>query len=192
MAKKKGNGYGKGTFIETKLILSHAFIFLGIRGTSPTVSSYSKNLLMMFLLKRQFSTVKDRKSGHSKKIRSDDNRFTLTYKELESYGIKQSSATRGFDELLAKGFISVVEQGGAFDKHKSVYALEDTYLAWNKREKQVFFKRNKRDVPRGFQDPKKRGRINSTRVNGGHPHALQRGTPPQEDTRVNEGHPVFG
>ncbi|MCP3933085.1 MAG: hypothetical protein GY705_28780 [Bacteroidetes bacterium] len=192
MQKKKGNGYGKGTFVETKLTLSHAFIFLGIRGTSPIVSSYSKNLLMMLLGKRQFSTQKDRKSGHKKQVRSDDNCFTLTYKELESHGIKKSSATRGFDELLAKGFISIVDQGGAYEKHKSVYALEDSYLRWNKIDKQIFFQRNKRDVPRGFQNLNSNSRINITTSQGGHPHDLTRGTPPPEDTTSQEGHPVLG
>ena len=75
----------------------------------------------------------------------------MTYKELEARGIKQGAATRGFDELLAKGFISIVDPGGAYDKHKAVYALEDDFRLWSHKRKQVFRKR-KRDVKRGFQN----------------------------------------
>ncbi len=184
MDKKKGNGYGKGTFVETKMFLSKAFLNLGNKGTSPTVSTASHKILMMLLGKRQYSYIKEN-SGNKKRIRSDENKFTLTYKELENYGIKQNTATRGIDELLAKGFISILDPGGAFEKHKAAYALEEDYLLWYPKLKQVFRKRE-RDILRGYQ------RKNKTKiacVDGGHPHVRQRGTPPIEDTCVNGGHP---
>ena len=166
--KKKGNGYGKGTFIETSLFLSKAFLNLGVKGTSPVTSHSSHKILMLFLLKRGFGIIKDRKgikSGHH--IRTDENRFTLTYVELESHWISQKTATRGFDELLAKGFINIVDPGGAFEKHKAVYELADNYLLWNPKQKQVFKKRE-RDIRRGYQAA---GKNNYRRP--------QRGTPTQ-------------
>ncbi len=173
MNKKKGKGYGKGTFVDTSLFLSPAFMSLGNKGTSPTVSSCSIKILMLLLGKRQYRYIKDKKTTYKKRIRTDDNQFTLTYKELESHGIKQGAITRGFDELLAKGFISIVDPGGAYEKHKAVYALEDNYMLWNLTHKQVFYKRNP-DVHRGYQNPERRGKPESTRVNKGHSHARQR------------------
>ncbi len=150
--KKKKNGYGKGTFVETSMYLSQAFLALGVKGTSPRVSSCSVKILMMLLGKRQYRTLRDRK-GNKKTVRSDDNKFTLTYKELESNGINRGNIPRGIDELLAKGFISIVDGGGAFEKHKAVYALEDTYLLWDQKTKSVFNQR-KKDVRRGYQNKK--------------------------------------
>jgi hypothetical protein len=185
MGKKKSNGYGKGTFVDTCIILSPAYLSLGNKGTSPTVSTSSIKILMLLLGKRQFLKIKDRK-GIARWGRADDNKFTLTYKELESKGIKQGSATRGFDELLAKGFISIVDPGGAFEKHKAVYALEEKYLLWRQGDPPI--DERKKDIYRGYQNPKHRGTPNkkTTRVNGGHPHACQRGTPPKK-TRTSTG-----
>jgi len=148
--KKKGNGYGKGTFIDTSMFLSKAYLHLGIKGTSPDTSHASHKMLLMFLGKRSFGKVRDRKGIQGKHLRTDENKFTLTYVELKSHGISQKSSTRGFDELLAKGFISIVDPGGAFEKHKAVYALEETYLLWDPIHKQVFYKRE-RDIRRGYQ-----------------------------------------
>lgn len=148
MGKKNVNRYGKGTFIDTKLYLSQAYINLGKPGTSPTVSSYSHALLAMFLGLRQFGTVKDRK-GQRQYKRTDDNRFYLTYKELASRGITQPAATRAIDELLAKGFIEIIERGGAFDKHKTVYSLVVDWQTWKPSDPPV--RKRLQDVKRGFQ-----------------------------------------
>ncbi|WDP91091.1 MAG: hypothetical protein HUN04_15865 [Desulfobacter sp.] len=171
-----GNGYGRGTFLETSIFLSPAFLSLGNKGTSPTVSGCSVKILILILGKRQFRRSKAKK-GREKMVRSDDNRFTLTYKELEARGIKQGAATRGFDELLAKGFISIVDPGGAFEKHKAVYALEDKYLMWRIGHPPIY--QRQRDVHRGYQNPDRRGEPNknATLVNDGHPHTCQQGTP---------------
>jgi hypothetical protein len=186
MGKKKGNGYGKGTFIETSMFLSKAYLNLGIKGTSPVTSHASQKILIMLLGKRSFGIIKDRKgikSGHH--IRTDENKFTLTYAELESYGISQKTATRGFDELFAKGFISIVDPGGAFEKHKAVYALEDTYLLWNPKQQQVFYKRE-RDIRRGYQSP---GKNNYRRPQGGTPTQTPEGDTPHRGHRPQGGTP---
>ncbi len=62
--------------------------------------------------------------------RVDDNRFTLTYKELENYNITHSLAVRAFDELLEKGFIKKTNPGGAYKQDKAVYALTDDWQTW--------------------------------------------------------------
>ena len=148
MGKRNGNGYGKGTFVETRMFLSKAFINLGKRGSSDTVSSYSIPMLLMFLGKRKFAEIKQK--GQKKQVRSDDDRFHLTYKELASHGITQPAATRAIDELLAKGFIIIAEHGGAFDKHKTVYSLAEDWMKWEPGDPPVRI-RQKDDVKRGFQ-----------------------------------------
>lgn len=182
----KGYGYGSGTFVEAQILLSPAFLSLGKRGTSPKVSSCSVTILMLLLLKRQFRHLKDKK-GIKRMIRVDDNRFNLTYKELEARGIHQSSATRGLDELLAKGFISIKDPGGAFEQHKAVYALEDKYRSWQEGQSPIF--KRQRDVHRGYQNPDRRGDPNKNNARQlWTPTYASTGGTPQKDTLVDGGH----
>jgi len=174
----KGNGYGTGTFLDAKMFLSPAFLSLGDKGTAPVVTNCSMKVLILFLGKRQFGTAKHK--GQKVKERTDGNRFMLTYKELESHGIDQKRATRAIDELLAKGFISIIDPGGLYEKHKAVYALEEDYRRWRRGDDPV--RTRGRDVRRGFQGKK----INIADVNGGHPHGRQRGTPGKR-TRTSTG-----
>jgi len=170
MGKKNKNGYGKGTFVDTKLFLSPAFISLGKQGTSPVVSYCSHAILIMLMGKRQFGMAKDRK-GRKVKQRIDDNRFHLTYKELEHWGISQTVATKGFGELLAKGFVKIAEQGGAFDKHKNVYSLVDDWMDWQVGDPPIRVRPN--DIKRGYQG-KGKGVIEKqnshTHARDGHPY----------------------
>ena len=175
----KGNGYGEGTFIESRLFLSPAFISLGQRDTAPVVSSCSAPVLVLFLGKRQYGKRKDKK-GQKVRVRVDGNRFTLTYKELESRGISQKRATRAIDELLAKGFISIIDPGGLYEMHKAVYALEEDYRNWRRGDDPI--RTRGRDARRGFCGKK----INIADVNGGHPHGRQRRTPCNK-TRTSAG-----
>jgi len=182
MSKKK-NGYGNGTFIESKMFLSPAFISLGKKGTSKRVSVTSLNIIIFFLGKRKFANLNGPK-GRKEWGRVDDNKFTLTYKELENRGILQGAATRGIDELLAKGFISIVDPGGAFEKHKAIYALEDKYRDWKydpekKKEDQMVFSKRKLDVFRGYQGGKYRAKpkLPIEPVSAASPHACQQEKP---------------
>jgi hypothetical protein len=104
---------------------------------------------MMLMGKRKFAKIPDRK-GDKVQTRSDDNRFTLTYAELEKRSISHQLAARAFDELLAKGFIEIIDPGGAFEKHKAVYGLTDEYLFWKPGDKPV--RKRQRDVRRGWQN----------------------------------------
>ena len=77
--------------------------------------------------------------------------LTMTYKELENspFCFTIPRITRAFDELLAKGFITIVDCGGAYRKHKAVYALSDLWEQWKQGNKP--FNKRLRDAKRGFQ-----------------------------------------
>lgn len=174
--------------MDKKLFLSDAWLYLGQRGSSPTVSCVSNQILVMLLGKRQFKEVRG-EDGKKKRVRVDDNRFTLTYAEVTSYGCRRSrngkgiispaQMTRAIDELLAKGFIEIVDHGGAYEKHKSKYALVEDYLSWRCGHPPIRVR--PKDAHRGYQGTG-RGcvKTDSTRVNEGHPHTRQQGTPPPE------------
>lgn len=44
--------------------------------------------------------------------------------------MSRSSITRGINDLLEKGFIEIVHQGGAFQRDKSIYAVIDAWALW--------------------------------------------------------------
>ncbi|GEM_PF-4863568 len=184
--KKNGNGYGMGTFVEASIFLSPAFISLGQKGSADTVSTSSAQVLMLFLGKRQFTQAR-RKGGKPSYDRVDDNRFTLTYKELENRGISQGRASRSFTELLWKGFIEVISPGGLCHHDCAVYALRDDFKKWRIGDPAI--RTRQKDVHRGFQGQRigatnEKQKIKLARVNVRHLHARQRGTPPN-DTRAS-------
>jgi len=188
-SKKKSNGYGKGTFIETKMFLSPAFFQLGVKGGSPTVSSQSVKVLVMFLGKRQFGNGKDRK-GNKISVRKDDNRFNMTYKELASHGIKQTAGTRCIDELLAKGFIKVIDPGGAYDQHKAVYALIDEWQSWKLGDQPVSLR--KKDVKRGYQGKRPVKDSNAANVIPFERKQILPSSTMDTHTIVDDAHPIDG
>jgi len=181
--KKKGNGYGRGTFLEAKIFLCPAFLSLGKRGSSEIVSYASVQMLVLLLGKRQFGTIKDKKNSNPVQVREDDNRFTLTYKELASYHIDQPQATRGFDELLAKGFIEIADPGGTFEKHKAKYSLVDDYHNWRPGHQPI--RKRERDCKRGYQGKRPGAVKNNYRARlKGAPTRTFEGDTPQKDTHV--------
>jgi len=132
-------GHGAGTWLESDMYLSLAWLSLGQKGTAKKVSSCSAQILTIFLSKRDFD---------KKRVRTDNNQFSLSYKEAETYGISAGMRLRAIDELLAKGFIEVAHQGGACEKDVSLYSLVDDWLGWV--PGMTCYKRPK-DVKRGFQ-----------------------------------------
>jgi hypothetical protein len=107
----------------------------------------------LFLLKRQFEKVGRGKNGKQKKVCVNANSLSLTYIEAkEKYGITQPRLTRAIDELLAKGFLTCIRQGGAYQQDKSIYGLSDNWRLW--RPGTVFETRGKEPVKRGFRKPK--------------------------------------
>ena len=132
-----------GTWIERELFESKAY--LELRG-------FASQLLTLFLAKRRFQTVG--KPGKQKKVCVNCDRICFTYVEAKKkYGITIPRLKRAFDELLAKGFISIVHQGGAFKQDKSIYGLSDKWRLWQ--PGMIFETRDTSDVQRGFRKPKK-------------------------------------
>ena len=60
---------------------------------------------------------------------------------------------RAIDQLLAKGFLSIVNPGGTFRQDKAVYKLSDNWMLWQ--PGLSFETRVKEKVKRGFCNPKK-------------------------------------
>ena len=139
--KSKHIGNGKGTFVERDLFESPAFVAL--RGVAP-------QMLIYILGERIFK--KPNKKSNSR-ICVNEDQIKLSYIELGKLGITQPRATRGFDDLLAKGFIKIEHHGGGCQKDQSIYSLSNQYLLWKKRK--VFSERP--DVlKKGFQNVNKR------------------------------------
>lgn len=129
---KKPLGRGKGTFVERDLFESPAFIAL--KGVAP-------QMLIYLLGKREFQQTKNGR------ICVNEKELKLSYVELQKLGITQPRATRGFDELLEKGFLRIEHHGGGCQKDMNVYSLSNQYLLW--REGTVFFTRPKA-ISKGF------------------------------------------
>jgi len=134
----------KGTYIEADLLESQAY--LSLSGIAPQI-------LSLFLLKRQFEKVGGKKGSKPKKVCINANSLSLTYIEAkEKYGITQPRLTRAVDDLLAKGFLTSIRRGGAYQQDKSIYGLSDNWRLW--RPGMVFETRKKEPVKRGFRKPK--------------------------------------
>ncbi len=137
----KSNGLSKFFITNKDLVLSDAYIEL----SAPAI-----HLLNNLHLKCRWKKPKDRKASRGLPIRTDDNRFTLTYKEAEqTYGFKSGVTARAFDKLLKVGFIKVVHPGGACNKDKATYALVDDWKKWRKGDPAV--RERSKDCKRGYQ-----------------------------------------
>jgi len=160
------NGYGKYTSIETEMIVSKAFLAL---------SGTCKSILLLFLLKRR---LKFKKGKVPICINPDE--IFMTYKELESPPFNYSPETirRCFKEILKRGFIRVVHQGGAYQKDKTIFGISDNWRIW---EPDSNFYTKKKDVNRGFQG-KGLGAVNK-RVNSTHKNVSHPRTQKSESTR---------
>lgn len=133
---QKHIGRGKGTFVERDLIESPAFIAL--RGAAP-------QMLIYLLAKREFQKAKNTRIC----VNSKD--LKLSYVELKKLGITQPRATRGFDDLLEKGFINIEHSGGGCQKDQSIYSLSDQYFLWRKGMK---FSARPKAMSKGFTNSK--------------------------------------
>jgi hypothetical protein len=153
VAIKRQVGKGKGTFVDRNLFESDAF--LALRGVAP-------QMLIYLLGKRIFK--KDRHGKYCPEIEE----LRLSYIELRKLGISQPRATRGFDELLAKGFIDIVHQGGGFQRDQSIYRLSQKYLYWRKG---AVLSRRVKGCKKGFQGGP---RVISTNGNVAHQRKRQR------------------
>jgi hypothetical protein len=141
LQNKKHIGSGRGTFVERDLFESSAFIELS--GVAP-------QMLIYILGKRIFK--KPNKRSKTRTCENEDH-LTFSYIELKKLGITQPRGTRGFDELLAKGFITIKHHGGGYQKDQNVYALSNQWLLW---KKGIVFEKRPKVLKRGFQNAHKR------------------------------------
>jgi hypothetical protein len=140
MGKKYKSG---GTWIEREMLESEAY--LSLNGFAP-------QLLCLILLKRQFEN--HGRKGKQKRICLNCDKLNITYTEFKSkYGVTQPRMTRAIDQLLEKGFLSIVYPGGTFRQDKAVYALSTNWIIW--KPGMVFETRKKEGIERGFCKPKK-------------------------------------
>ena len=139
MAKYKSGG----TFIEREMLESEAY--LSLKGFAP-------QLLTLILLKRQFKN--HGRKNRQKRICINCDNLNITYTEFKNkYGITQPRMTRSIDQLLSKGFLSIVNPGGAYKQDKAIYALSNNWVIWH--PGMVFESRERESVERGFCNPKK-------------------------------------
>jgi hypothetical protein len=68
--KNNKNGYGKGTFVETRMFLSEAFLSLGQPGTAPFISSVSAQVLIMFLESGSLARVRIKRALQFRNVRT--------------------------------------------------------------------------------------------------------------------------
>jgi len=119
------------------------------------LSGVATKVLIYFMAKRHFKNF-----GTAKKQRwvlENGRSICFTYKEaLNKYGISQKRFTRAIDDLLEKGFISIVHPGGTCEKDKAAYAIEENWRFWVKGK--VCFERKHEPVQRGFCKPKREPR----------------------------------
>ena len=132
-----------GTWIEREMFESKAF--LSLKGFAP-------QLLILILAKRQFVT--HGRSGRQKRVCTNCDKLNITYTEFNNrYGITQPRMTRSIDQLLEKGFLSVVYPGGTYRQDKAIYSLSTNWMIWQ--SGMMFESRERESVARGFCNPKK-------------------------------------
>jgi hypothetical protein len=106
-----------GTWVTREMIMSKAF---------TSLSGNAKQVLLMFLAKRDMT---------KRHVCSNCDSLTMTYLELENMhgeadGMARGTITYSIEQLLARGFIRLIRQGGGYQKDKSVYGLTDDWRFW--------------------------------------------------------------
>ena len=140
MAKSKAP---PGTWIEREMFESKAF--LALRGFAP-------QLLILFLAKRKIKT--HGKPGKQKRVCINHDSLHFTYIEAkEKYGFSKPRFTRAIEDLLRKGFITIIHQGGGYQQDKTVYGLSNNWLIWMPGA--TLETRPKSNVKRGYCEPKR-------------------------------------
>ena len=133
-----------GTWFESEMIENKAY--LALKGFAP-------QLLSLFLLKRRFDSIK--RKGKTKRVCLNRDSISFTYIEAkEKYGITKSRFSRAIDDLLAKGFITIIHHGGSCQQDKTIYGLSENWHIWQPGI--VFEVRKKETVQRGFCKPNKK------------------------------------
>ena len=132
-----------GTWIEREMSESKAFI--NLKGFAP-------QLLILILAKRHFE-LQGRK-GKEKRVCTNSDSICFTYIEAQKkHGVSKPRFTRGIEDLLRKGFITIIHRGGGYQQDKTIYGLSDNWLIWFPGS--VIETRPKSKFKRGYCEPKK-------------------------------------
>ena len=116
------------------------------------LSGKAPQVYMLFLTKRRIA--KTGRKGHEKTICTNRDELEFTYAEAEALGITKRQFTRAIDQLVKHGIISVAETGGAYQKHKSKYALIDNWRDYGTDNFKPGKSRKIDPVQRGYRKPK--------------------------------------
>jgi hypothetical protein len=136
--KKIDNG---GTFLQRKMSMSIAFLSL---------NKSAFIMLIALLNARKTAHLKDKKSKKTKPVFINEDSLEMPYATLKkNWHLNQQAVSRAIDELMAKGFIEIVHQGGLGEHDKARYALSEDYLRWT--PGMPAFRTRNRDVRRGYQ-----------------------------------------
>ena len=112
-----------------------------------SLTGFAPQLLTIVLGKRRFE--KQGRKGKEKWNLVNGDQINITYTEFQrEYEITQPKLTRAIDQLLAKGFLTVVHRGGAYRQDKAVYSLSDSWIIW--KPGMAIQKREKEQIKRGF------------------------------------------
>ena len=129
--------------IERELLSSKAY--LSLKGFAP-------QLLFLFYCRRRLE--KKGRKGKEKWVCVNASEIEFTYSEAKKkFGIGSQRFTRAVDELISKGFINIVHQGGCYRRDRTIYELSQRWRQFGKAD----FKEAIRPgdpVKRGFRRPK--------------------------------------
>jgi hypothetical protein len=145
MAKKKPS---KVIAIDYGRDLFHSKAWISLSGKATQVYA-------LFLCKRQGTHIQGKKGRKKEWLCTNCHELEFTYPEAKARGITKRQFTRAIDQLVRHGFISVVETGGAYQKHKSKYALIDNWRDYGTDKFKPGKPRDIDPVNRGYRKPKR-------------------------------------
>jgi len=139
IVKEYHNG---GFYWERKLYQSEAFLSLSKNSIKVVIALLDGRI--------RSPSGTDKKGSKTNPVFINLNSLILPYSILEkTYKISRSKIPDALDQVLERGFITIVHHGGMFDHDKSVYAWSDKWMHWTPGT--VFFERKKERIKRGYQ-----------------------------------------
>ena len=136
----------KSKNIRVDRVMFESKAFMALTGIAP-------QLWITVLGKRRFFQFG--RKGKKKWSCTNRDDINITYIEyFNKFGITQPRLTRAIEQLLAKGFITIIHPGGGHRHDKAIYGLSDKYLTW--KPGMVIEKREKESVQRGFCKPNRK------------------------------------
>lgn len=149
-----------GTWVERDLYISRAFHALGgfapqllimllgerfIKRTTGECTNLDKITMPYAKLENIYNSTQGMSEGMKKLV-------TAGMRSRKKDGISRPRIIRAWDDLLAKGFIKITHQGGAWQQDKSTYGLVDDWRSW--KPGKVFRERPKDTRTLGYRKPK--------------------------------------